>query len=139
MNNEIFRKTMENVREHRDVKLVRTERRRNFLSKPKSYYKFSYYKNFHRKFISSRNETAEILMNKPVYSGLSILALSKILMNEFWFDYVKRKYVGKAKLFHCIHKNRWCLQRYCRKCWNNIYTWNYELDRLKEKIKKLLN
>ena len=106
MNNEIFRKTMENVREHRDVKLVRTERRRNFLSKPKSYYKFSYYKNFHRKFISNRNETAEILMNKPVYSGLSILALSKILMNEFWFDYVKPKYVGKAKLFHCIHKNR---------------------------------
>ena len=30
----------------------------------------------------------EILMNKPVYLGLSILKLSKILMYEFWYDYV---------------------------------------------------
>ena len=40
----------------------------------------------------------EILMNKPVYLGLSILALSKILMYEFWYDYVKLKYGEKAKL-----------------------------------------
>ena len=37
-------------------------------------------------------------MNKPVYLGLSILELSKILMYEFWHDNVKRKYVKKAKL-----------------------------------------
>ena len=36
-------------------------------------------------------------MNKPVYLGLSILELSKILMYEFWYDYVKPKYGGKAK------------------------------------------
>ena len=40
----------------------------------------------------------EILMNKPVYWGLSILQLSKILMFEFWYDYVKQKYDKKAKL-----------------------------------------
>ena len=34
----------------------------------------------------------EILMNKPVYLGLSILELSKILMYEFWYDYVQTKY-----------------------------------------------
>ena len=33
----------------------------------------------------------EILMNKPVYLGISILELSKILMYEFWYDYVKAK------------------------------------------------
>ena len=37
-------------------------------------------------------------MNKPVYLGLSILELSKILMYEFWYDYVKPKYGEKAKL-----------------------------------------
>ena len=39
-----------------------------------------------------------ILMNKPVYLGLSILGLSEILMYEFWYDYVKRKYNEKLKL-----------------------------------------
>ena len=37
-------------------------------------------------------------MNKPVYLGLSILELSKVLMHEFWYDYVKPKYGEKAKL-----------------------------------------
>ena len=40
----------------------------------------------------------EIVMNKPVYLGISILELSKILMYEFWYDYVKPKYSEKAKL-----------------------------------------
>ena len=52
----------------------------------------------------------QILMNKHVCLGLSILELSKILMYEFQFDYVKPKYEEKAKLcyrqFHCMHKNR---------------------------------
>ena len=37
-------------------------------------------------------------MNKPVYLGLSILELSKILMYEFWYNYVKLKYGEKPKL-----------------------------------------
>ena len=41
----------------------------------------------------------EILMNKPVYLGLSILELSKILMYEFWYDYVKSKYCEKTKYY----------------------------------------
>ena len=40
----------------------------------------------------------QMLMNKPVYLGLSILELSKIVMYEFWYDYVKSKYGEKAKL-----------------------------------------
>ena len=40
----------------------------------------------------------EILINKPAHSGLSILKVSKILMYEFWYDYVKLKYSEKAKL-----------------------------------------
>ena len=45
-----------------------------------------------------KKKKTEILMNKPVHLGLSILELSKILMHEFWYDYVKPKYGEKAKL-----------------------------------------
>ena len=63
--------------------------------------KLSYYKDFHRKSISNRNDKkSEILINKPVYLGLSILELSKILMYEFWYNYVKPKYGEKTKLFY---------------------------------------
>ena len=43
-------------------------------------------------------QKTEILMNKPVHLGLSIPELSKILMHEFWCDYVEPKHVKKAKL-----------------------------------------
>ena len=42
---------------------------------------------------------SEIIMNKLVYLGLSILELSKILMHVFWYNYVKLKYGKKAKKF----------------------------------------
>ena len=37
-------------------------------------------------------------MNKPLYLGLSILEISKTLMYEFWYDYIKPKYQNNAKL-----------------------------------------
>ena len=43
-------------------------------------------------------KTMQILMNKPVYLGLSILEISKTVMHESWYDYVKLKYGGKVKL-----------------------------------------
>ena len=39
-------------------------------------------------------------MNKPVYLGLSILDLSKTVMYEFWYDYVKLKYGENAWLYY---------------------------------------
>ena len=59
--------------------------------------KLSYNYIFLRKFISHRDEKKQTLMNKPVYLGLSILELSKIVMYEFWNDYVKPKYQKKSK------------------------------------------
>ena len=80
MNNAVFRKIIENVRKHRDIKLVTTKRKRNyFVSEP----------NFHtKKFFTEMSlaiemKQTEILMNKPVYLGLSILKLSKILIYVF--------------------------------------------------------
>ena len=40
----------------------------------------------------------KVKMNKPIYLGLSILGISKILMYEFWYDYMKPKYDNNVKL-----------------------------------------
>ena len=58
----------------------------------------SYYKVFCRTFVDFRNGENQILMNKPVYLALSILDLSKTVMYEFRYGYVKLKYGKKAKL-----------------------------------------
>ena len=95
MNNAVFGKTMENVRKHRDIKLVTTERRRNYLVSEPNYHTTKF---FTENLLAIEMKKTEILMNKPVHLGLSILELSKISMHEFWYDYVKPKYGEKVKL-----------------------------------------
>ena len=86
---------MKNVRKHRDIKLVTTKRRRNYLVSTPNYHTIKF---FTEKLLAIEMKKTEILMNKPVYLGFSILQLSKILMYQFWYDYVKPKYGEKAKL-----------------------------------------
>ena len=88
MNNALFGKTMENVRKHKDNKLVTNNKKRcKVVSKP----------NYHTtKWFS--DEFVAVEMNKLMYLGFSILEVSKILMYEFWYDYMKPKYGEKAKL-----------------------------------------
>ena len=95
MNNSVFGKTMENIRKHRDIKLVTTDKKRSKLvSEP----------NYHTINLISENlsiiemKITKVKMNKPIYLGLSILQISKILMYEFWYDYMKPKYGNKVKL-----------------------------------------
>ena len=94
MNNAVFGKTMENVRKHRDIKLVTTERRRNYLVSEPNYQTKKF---FTENLLAIEMKKTEILINKPVCLELSILELSKILMYEFWYGYVKSKYGEKAK------------------------------------------
>ena len=95
MNNAVFGKTMENVRKHRDIKLVTTDKKRSKLvSEP----------NYHTINLISENlsiiemRRTKVKMNKPIYLGLSILEISKLLMYEFWYDYMKPKYDDNVKL-----------------------------------------
>ena len=95
MNNAGFGKTMENVRKDGDIKLVTTERRRNYLVSEPNYHTTKF---FTKNLLAIEMKETEILMNETVYLGLVILKFSKILMYEFWYDYVKPKYGTKAKL-----------------------------------------
>ena len=95
MNNAVFRKTMENVRKHRDIKLVTTDKRRNQLVSEPNYHTAKY---FSENLLAIEMKKTKVKMNKPVYLGMSILDISKTLMYEFWFDYIKPKYGDRAKL-----------------------------------------
>ena len=71
-------------------------------------------------------------MNKPVHLGLSILELSKILMHEFWYDYVKPKYGEKVKSYY-MDKDSFILYIKIDDIYRNIIetrfdTSNYELE-----------
>ena len=95
MNNSVFGKTMENVRKHRDIKLLATEEKRIKLVSEPNYHTT---KHFSKNLLVIEMKITKVKMNKPVYLGMSILDISKRLMYEFWYDYVKPKYEHKAKL-----------------------------------------
>ena len=97
MNNAVFGETMENMRKHRDIKLVITERKRNYLVSKQYCHTI---KIFSENLLAIEMKKTEILMNRPVCLRLLILELSKLLMYEFWYDYVKPKYGQKAKLYY---------------------------------------
>ena len=95
MNNAVFGKKMENIRKHRDIKLVTTDKKRNKLVSEPNYHTINYISKDLS--IIEMNKT-KIKMNKPIYLGLSILEISKLLMYEFWYDYMKPKYGNNVKL-----------------------------------------
>ena len=95
MNNSVFGKTMENIRKHRNIKLVTTDKKRSKLvSEP----------NYHTINLISEDlsiiemKITKVKINKPIYLGFSILEISKILMYAFWYDYMKPKCNDNVKL-----------------------------------------
>ena len=97
MNNSVFGKTMENIRKHRNIKLVTTEEK---------YLRTVMCPNFKSGVLFGENLMGcemgkiKVVMNKPVYLGQAILDLSKIVMYEFHYDYMVPKY-GLEKLKLC--------------------------------------
>ena len=96
MNISDFGKTMESIRKHGETKLVTIEKIRNYFV---IWTKLSDIKVFLKKSNNNRTEKKRKKnVEKTVYLGLLILEISKIIMFEFWCDYVKTKYNEKTRL-----------------------------------------
>ena len=95
MNNAVFGKTMENIRKHRDIKLVTTDKKRRKLVSEPNYHMINY---ISEDLSIIEMNKPKVKMNKPIYLRLSILDISKILMYEFWYDHMKPKYNDNVKL-----------------------------------------
>ena len=97
MNNSVFGKTMENIRKHRNIKLVTTEEKYlRTVMKPN----FKSGTLFGKNLMGCEMGKIKVVMKKPVYLGQAILDLSKIIMYEFHYDYMVLKY-GLEKLKLC--------------------------------------
>ena len=95
MNNSVFGKTMENARNHRDIKIVTTNKRRSILASEPNYHSTKY---ISKDLLIMEMKKVEVKMNKPIYLGQAIIDISKTLMYEFWYNYIKPKYGNKARL-----------------------------------------
>ena len=95
MNNSLFGKTMENIRKHREIKLVTTDKKRRKLDSEPNYHTINL---ISEDLSIIKMKKTKVKMNKPIYLGSSILEVSKILMYELWYDYIKPKYNDNVRL-----------------------------------------
>ena len=95
MNNSVFGKTMENIRNRVDIRLVtRESQAKKLTSKPN----YQHHTIFSKNLAAVHMKKVKLHFNKPVYLGMSILDLSKTLMYDFHYNYIKPKYGENAKL-----------------------------------------
>ena len=95
MNNAVFGKTMENIRNRVDVKLVNNKKQAEKLSAKPNY---KHCNTFCEDLVAIHMKKTKLDFDKPVYLGMCILDLSKTLMYDFHYNYIKKKYGDKAKL-----------------------------------------
>ena len=99
MNNSVFGKTMENLRNRVDVKIVRaweTNKIRKLVSDP-SYDRFALFSN---DMAGIHMHKRRLVLNKPVYTGMTILENSKILMYDFYYNHLKARYGPRCELIY---------------------------------------
>ena len=99
MNDSVFSKTMENLRSRVDVKIVRaweTDKIRKLFSSP-SFARFTIFGN---DMAGIHMHKIKLVLNKPVYTGMTILENSKILMYEFFYNHLKARYGQKCELVY---------------------------------------
>ena len=95
MNNSVFGKTMENIRKRVDVRLVTNEKKLlKYTSKPT----YVSSKIFNDNLVAVHKIKETLSLNRPAYVGMCILDLSKTLMYDFHYNYIKKNYENKAKL-----------------------------------------
>ena len=89
MNNSVFGKTMENIRKHRNIELIMTEEKYlHTVMKPN----FKSGIRFDENLMGCEMGKVKVIMKKTIYLSQAVLDLSKIVMYEFHYDYMKPKY-----------------------------------------------
>lgn len=95
MNNSVFGKTMENVRGRSNFKIATTDKQfEKWVSKPTFKRCIEYAKDL----IGVESAKSQVVLDKPIYSGAAILDLSKVLMFDFHYNTIKKKYGNNATL-----------------------------------------
>ena len=107
MNNAVFGKMMENLRNRRNVTLVNCRRKLMRLAVQPSFKSFTI---FHEDVIAVERAKVEILLNRPIFVGFTILDVSKTLMYKFHFDYMKK--VSWREIKTLIRRHRFVDLRY---------------------------
>ena len=95
MNNSICGKTMENIRNRVNIELVNDRKKAEKLSAKLN---FKHCNIFSENLVAIHMKKTKLVFNKPVYLGMCILDLSKTLMYDFHYNYIKQKYLDKAEL-----------------------------------------
>ena len=95
MNNSVFGKTMENIRKRVDVRLITDEKKLLKMASKPTYVSS---KIFNENLVAVHKIKETLTLNSPAYVGMCILDLSKTLMYDFHYNYIKKKYGDKAKL-----------------------------------------
>ena len=95
MNNAAFGKTLENLRKHREIKLVTRNGMSKQLASESNYHSC---KCFSGHLMAIEMKKTKMRMNKAIYVGQAVLDINKKLMYEVWYDYLKPKYGSKVKL-----------------------------------------
>ncbi|KAL9965086.1 hypothetical protein ACROYT_G028833 [Oculina patagonica] len=95
MNNSVYGKTMENLRKRVDVRLVTNKNKLLKLASKPTYVSS---KIFNENLVAVHKIKETLTLNRPSYVGMAILDLSKTLMYDFHYNYIKEKYANKAKL-----------------------------------------
>ena len=95
MNNSVFGKTIENIRKRQNIHLIDNRKQALKLSSKPNFDRCTI---FDRNLVAVHMKNTEVYFNKPVYVGQAILDLSKTLMFNFHYTYIKEKYNSKAQL-----------------------------------------
>ena len=96
MNNTVFGKTIENIRKRQNIHLIDNRKKAVKLSSRPNFDRCTI---FDKNLIAVHMKKTEVYFNKPVYVGQAILDLSKTLMFDFHYNYIRKKYGNKAELF----------------------------------------
>jgi len=126
MNNSVFGKTMENVWRRVNIKLVTNEEKaRKLISSP--WFNYGTFKIFTKDLVAVHMPRKKVILDKPIYTGFSVLELSKLHMYGFHYDVVKARYGSKAKLLF-TDTDSLCYAIKTTNLYGDLVSWQPHLD-----------